>query len=339
MHRIDDPSASPALPTLLQQGTPGFFTDGSPTIGEEATIVRADWANAVQEEISYVIEQAGLVLSKTDRTQLLQAIARLTRLRLTAPITFYVSPSGNDANDGLTTGTAWASITHAYNYIRDRIDLNGFQASIQLADGTHPGASLAYPCVGPAPIIQGNAADPTRVVVNNPNGPAIGAVDGAMVVVTQLTVSAGGPAGDYGAVGSGLLASQGGAIVFRNMNFGVCSLAHIDCRFGGLLTVGAPNQIYTIRGGAMIHVLNYGGYVAIADAAISLGGTPNFSQSFASVAGGGSELDAWGCQFTGAATGVRYLVSRNASCLVNGAGPNYFPGNQAGTTATGGLYI
>lgn len=338
MHRIDDPSAVSALPTPLQQGTPGYFTDGSPTIGEDATIVRADWANAVQEEISNVIESSGLVLSKTDRTQLLQALARLTRQRLTAPITFYVSPAGNDANDGLTQGTAFASITHAYNYIRDRIDLNGFQSYIQLADGLYSTGVCQFPCIGPAPVIQGDLADASKVTVNGVSNPAIVAAGGAVIYVKNFTVTATGPGGDYGAIGAGLYAGAA-TIIHQNMNFGACTDSHIFAQSSGGITVGQTNALYNIVGGALRHVYSgSGGYVAFADAHINLAGTPAFSESFVTATRGGS-VDCWGAVFTGGATGTRYLVTANGIIDTGGGGPNYFPGNAAGVQNSGGEYV
>lgn len=338
MHRIDDPSAVNAIPTPLQPGTPGYFTDGSPTIGEDATIVRADWANAVQEELANVIEQAGLTLSKTDRTQLLQAIARLTRLRLTAPITFYVSPAGDDTNDGLTQGTAWASITHAYNYIRDRVDLNGFQATIQLADGTYSSAYCQFACVGPAPLILGNTADASRVTVNGVGVPAIAAGTGAIIQCHNFTVTASGTGGDYGAVGAGLLGNSGGIIYHESMNFGACSTGHIMAAPGGSVGPIRTGVLWNIVGAAPSHLLSWGGDVGCADAVISISGTPNFSGGFCNIQNSG-RTEAWNCQFTGSATGPRYSVTGNGIISTGNAGPNYFPGDAAGTFATGGQYL
>lgn len=55
----------------------GKFTDGNPQAGQEATVLPADWLNSVQEEISGVIEFAGIGLSKPTQTQLRQAIVAL----------------------------------------------------------------------------------------------------------------------------------------------------------------------------------------------------------------------------------------------------------------------
>lgn len=79
MHRIDHTTANATLPTPDAPGTPGYFRKGDPGAGQSATTVTADFANAVQEELAHVITQAGLALSKTDNTQLRQAILKMVQ--------------------------------------------------------------------------------------------------------------------------------------------------------------------------------------------------------------------------------------------------------------------
>lgn len=67
MHRIDTPDATPDH----------RFTEGDPTIPLPATMVSADWLNAVQEELSGVIEGAGLTLDKARHDQLKAAITKM----------------------------------------------------------------------------------------------------------------------------------------------------------------------------------------------------------------------------------------------------------------------
>lgn len=57
----------------------GKFTEGDPLAvpPRMPTVISADWLNSVQEEIASVIENAGVVLSKSDNSQLLFALVRL----------------------------------------------------------------------------------------------------------------------------------------------------------------------------------------------------------------------------------------------------------------------
>lgn len=66
MHRID---------SINSQN--GQWVAGNPQTGQRPTIATAAWFNAVQEEISHVIEVAGIELDKTQNNQLLFAIAAL----------------------------------------------------------------------------------------------------------------------------------------------------------------------------------------------------------------------------------------------------------------------
>lgn len=67
MHKIDHATAT----------SDGLFTIGDPVASLPATVVTADWLNAVQTEIVNVIEGAGEELDKPDNTQLLASIEAL----------------------------------------------------------------------------------------------------------------------------------------------------------------------------------------------------------------------------------------------------------------------
>jgi hypothetical protein len=74
MRRIDDPSASLALPVPEVAGTEGFFTEGNPGV-TPATLVRASWLNMIQEELRAIVVAAGLAPSKTNYNQVLTALS------------------------------------------------------------------------------------------------------------------------------------------------------------------------------------------------------------------------------------------------------------------------
>jgi hypothetical protein len=82
MYRIDNATVDASLdaPTADGPNPGGFFTDGNPGGGVAATIVDAEWLNAIQEEIANVIEDAdagNTPLSKASRVQLKTAIAAM----------------------------------------------------------------------------------------------------------------------------------------------------------------------------------------------------------------------------------------------------------------------
>jgi len=77
MYRIDNRYAAAQIPPPAAQGPEGFFTAGDPATGVSATIVDADWLNAVQEELIYCVTRGGLTPNKASRTQLLEALANL----------------------------------------------------------------------------------------------------------------------------------------------------------------------------------------------------------------------------------------------------------------------
>ncbi len=74
MHRID---TSTAQKDKFGAGKNGF-TGGNPQTGELPTALDADFFDSLQEEISRVIEAAGLTLKKSNNAQLLEAMNTLT---------------------------------------------------------------------------------------------------------------------------------------------------------------------------------------------------------------------------------------------------------------------
>ncbi|WP_222424592.1 hypothetical protein [Yersinia massiliensis] len=73
MHRIDTPSAQIDKFGVGKNG----FTRGNPQTGVPATALDDDYFDAIQEEIAGVVESTGVVLDKSNRTQLLTALKKL----------------------------------------------------------------------------------------------------------------------------------------------------------------------------------------------------------------------------------------------------------------------
>lgn len=123
------------------------FTDGNPTSGIPATVLEQTWLNNVQEEIAYVIEQAGITLNGAVTTQLRTAIAAMITAGAAQPdASTTVKGIVQLATDAeVLTGTsttkvpsvlsmkrhqgsakAWASYSQATNTIGDSYNVSSF---------------------------------------------------------------------------------------------------------------------------------------------------------------------------------------------------------------------
>ena len=89
MYQIDNPTAATTQPASTPIGIPGFFTDGSPVGGVPATIVPAEWLNAVQQELINAVTASGQTPDKGVFNQLATAM----RGRLIAVRTFATAGS------------------------------------------------------------------------------------------------------------------------------------------------------------------------------------------------------------------------------------------------------
>lgn len=64
MERITGPGATPD----------NLFTEGNPALGIDATTVTANWLNGVQEELIYILEEAGITPNGASSTQVMEAL-------------------------------------------------------------------------------------------------------------------------------------------------------------------------------------------------------------------------------------------------------------------------
>ena len=257
------------------------------------------------------------------------------RARLMAPRTYYVRPDGDDGNDGLTndTGGAFATIQKAIDIALGTLDLDTFDVTIQLADGTYmAGATAAAPRIGSGTVtVRGNAANPENVVVIASSAACFRAMYSAAIAIKDMELRT---------VGNGvhaLNATYNGFIQFQNLVFGMCGGFHIRSDMNGIVQ-GVSGTSYAITGGAVAHYnVAFAGNIRIQANTITLTGTPAFSSAFASGAINGC-MGVNNNTYNGTATGKRYDVMSNAVINTNSAGPNYLPGDAIGTTAQGGQY-
>lgn len=256
------------------------------------------------------------------------------RLALTAARTYYVRTDGSDSNNGLanTAGGAFLTIQKAIDTVC-AIDMGIYQVTIQVAAGTYTGQINFNNWVGSLrPIIQGDTVTPSNVVINVTGSDAI-VNDAALPWQIQgfrvkTTTS-----------GWVLRARNGGKIYFQNLDF--AASADIQIAAQGAATIKALGN-YSISGspgGNGIHVYAAdGAFVDVSGIGVTLTGTPAWSSNGMAFATRNGTLSANGITFTGSATGTRYGVTLNGVLYTAGGGASYFPGDAAGSTATGGQY-
>lgn len=248
------------------------------------------------------------------------------RERLLANRTYFVRTDGNDSNTGLanTSGGAFLTIERARQAVY-ALDLNGFTATIKLADGTYtagvicngmpPGAAVASPI-----IFEGNTSTPANVIISTTSSDCFIAQNGANIYVTGVEMRT-------TTSGSCMRAIKGGQIIHGNVRFGTSAGFHVETADGGRRY---NDGNFSIVGGAVAHQhVTSGGFQLLANCTVTLTGTPAFSQYFVGLSGGYAQYTA--CTFSGSATGIRFLNHEGGIINTDGQSmTTYLPGNTAG---------
>lgn len=287
-------------------------------------------------DTTYGRQLAAATSASVARTAL--GLASVPREVLTAARTYYVRTDGSDSNNGLanTSGGAFLTVQKAID-TAVALDLATYDVTIQLGAGTYSvsGGNELKSIVGAGKIIiVGDETTPANVTVTQTGSPtnsqgcfsAFG-VKGLYSLRGMKLTSATSP-------GYGINISGGSRIEFQNMNFGAITTYHVRAVDGATLEVTGN---YTISGGALGHIVVSSGVVRCQSRTITLSGTPAFSGQFASATAIGYFV-ASSLTFSGSATGPRYSATLNGVINTAGGGASYFPGDSAGSTATGGQY-
>lgn len=256
------------------------------------------------------------------------------RIGLTGNTIFYVATTGNNANDGLTPGTAWLTLQNAFNVIASEYDLNGFIATIQILDGTYAEAQSLRPWVGGGAlsvIVQGNVVTPANTVIAGTNSALVASGNGTGFSVQYLKLSS--------SLGNCLEAGSNADIfVGPSVEFGAApNGSHMFCHECSSMRIGFN---YKISGGAASHYQVIDATITgAAGLTMTVTGAPAFSFATASVINCGTIYFSSGVTFSGSATGVRYSVNANGVINIPGGSTTTLPGSSSGTTANGGQYL
>jgi hypothetical protein len=255
---------------------------------------------------------------------------RVFREQLSAAKNYYVRTDGSDSNTGLanTAGGAFLTLQKAVDVIWQTLDLNGFDVTINIGNGTYTaGALMSGPQFGEGLVyFIGDVSTPANVVISVTGGDCFASLYGARYAVRgvkmQTTTS-----------GHCLKAYLASFASFQSVEFGASAEMHVECGQGSTIIADGA---YTINGGAMAHFhCGSFGLITSGTLIVTLTGTPAFSSYFAGAAQGGIIIT--GLTFTGSATGPRYLSHRGGVISAAAVDPA-LPGDTAGRVATGGVY-
>jgi hypothetical protein len=262
------------------------------------------------------------------------AVRAPLREKLTANRTYYVRTDGNDSNTGLANTSGGAKLTlNGALIAASQIDLNSYVVTIQVGAGTYSsGSTITIPrMTGLYDLnklsITGDPTTPSNVVLQNTTsgGNVISVPDGAACYLSGFKlVSTNGNS----------LAVIGGSCDYGEMDFGATNIGVYVIRRGWATCYRAC----TISGDCLYHIqCDMGGQLELFNGAFTFTGSRTVTGSFVLATGLGI-VEASGSTFTGTLTGVRYYSVLNGVINTFGSGVNYFPGNAAGSTATGGQY-
>jgi hypothetical protein len=244
---------------------------------------------------------------------------------VTTDTTYYInSGSGNDATGDGSAGAPWKTIAGGMTQLKKQLIAPGVRATLSLANGTYSGTTFAeQPFIVK---ILGNQSSPASTYVSgNIDIYQNASVETSYVKMNAMTCY-------YGGLG----VIQTGSILAATI------YSQIYASDGGIIRI---NGSYTCQGNCSQHVIaeSFGAILCDSGLTLTLVGTPNYSDKFAlALRGGLIRFHRYGgtrLAFSGTATGPRYLSTDNSVIDTLGGGGSYLPGNTAGSTNAGGIYI
>lgn len=289
---------------------------------------------AASETATGVVELATTTEAQTgtDTTRVVTpaGLRAATRERLTADRTYYVRTDGSDSNDGLTNSSGGAFLTiQAAVDATNLLDLAGYDVTISVGSGTFTSAvALKQVFGGSASIVGAGLASTTISTTSVDAVTASGNVTDWTITDLKIQTTTSG---------SCLAVLYHSVVTVRNVAFGACANTQVSARADGVVKLDGS---YTINGGALWHIraAAKGTIEYTAAGTVTLSGTPAFTTAFAAADRSSLITTTATPTYSGAATGARYTSTLNSVIYTSAGGATFFPGNSAGSTATGGQY-
>lgn len=278
-----------------------------------------------------------------------QKINANVRTKLIEDTTFHVATTGSDITGDGSSGAPWATLQHADAVLAVSYDMNGFTATVQIADGNYVGFLMSAPFGGGVIKWNGNASDHTLVnITENPNfaGSCVGVLQPCGAFALSIgNVNIKGPLSTdqfyIFATNGGILTVgfyDGGTVGFSNATNGDAFNAGGEQGGGQIIVV--DNIVVDGTGGAAWDYFakaEEGGMIFY-NAATTFVNSPTFNTLVYAKQGG--YINAY---FEAVATFSGTVSARSFECDsfgridTNNAGLNFFPGD-AGLIGPQGIY-
>ncbi|WP_441280129.1 hypothetical protein [Bradyrhizobium sp. 63_E2_N1_3] len=273
-----------------------------------------------------VVRYAGAQSLSSSQKQQAQSNVGVRKV-LTANATYEVNgATGNDANDGLTTGTAFATPQKAMDVIA-ALDCSTFDVMVNVANSTYGALVLKSYLGSGAVTFQGNNATPSNVVISNSSGVAISTT----AVGGRFTISG---ARVQSSVAQDVAVSSATSVTLQNMEYnGSSANFRIYANSGGLLTCAGANHKVLTGGIGLFLVGDGAAKLTTSSSTFTFGANVTYSgATFTARRFGYCECPSMTFTLGGfTVTGQRHALAQCSGTA--GAGvATFFPGTVGGTT-------
>jgi hypothetical protein len=273
---------------------------------------------------------------------------------LTAPKTLYVNGTTGDdtAYDGSSATVVAGTIHGPYKTIQRasnecmKYNLNGYNIAVNVAPGAYVTFFLISPGGAGRVIFLGNNATPAATLITGTNASAIGISGAGLTEISgfKMTTSGSSPNDTCSALNVGSTAR----VWLHDVDLGQCSGSQLVVSRNSVLTLWGN---ITLSGGSSLTGFAGGSFLSCFMAASVETNPPttplyfnvpapiSYTNAFINCLELGITGVTWS-SFTGFAnvTGLKFNVTLNGVISTAGSGVNYYPGNIAGATASGGQY-
>jgi hypothetical protein len=273
-----------------------------------------------------------------------------TRVKLTAPRTYFWRSDGNDSFCTGLTNAAYVSGSFPQNcallttavalsFIAT-LDFNG--NAVTLTNGN--GATYTTGIVVNKPWIGGG-----NLTIDLGGGAINESTTKAFLLTANLSLTGTGLSVPGVSIQNGTLSSSafsciqnagiGTLNIGTGITLGACAQYGFEALGSGAI-IGLTGANYTVTGGGLGHVASRnGGSIYLVATTVNCSGTIAYSEGFAVSKDSGILLSGSGTfPGCGVVTGPHYLVTNNGLVDAADATGTYFPGNASGTTSDSGIY-